>query len=125
MKSTAAIAFACLAGVEARRERWYATCKLEANPALEDPSFVSGLIKLKQYEGGLLRIASIIGGLCPDGESSCDSQNHGFHVHSAEYDGENCGSSGGHFNPTGVEHAVWYNTKDKRHTGDLKMLSAR
>ena len=44
----------------------------------------------------------------------------GFHIHSAGFDGLDCGATGGHFNPQGVNHGAWYNTPTERHVGDLK-----
>lgn len=49
----------------------------------------------------------------------------GFHVHSVEYDGLDCGSAGGHFNPQEVNHGAYYNDVADRHVGDWKMLNTR
>ena len=45
---------------------------------------------------------------------------HGFHVHSYGTLDTGCGGAGGHFNPTGVNHAAW--DAPVRHVGDLQQL---
>ena len=47
----------------------------------------------------------------------------GFHVHGAEYDGADCATAGGHFNPQGVDHGAFYNDLEGRHVGDWKMIN--
>ena len=45
---------------------------------------------------------------------------HGFHVHTFGTLDTGCGGAGGHYNPTGVDHASWDVTP--RHVGDLQQL---
>ena len=57
---------------------------------------------------------------------SADIQNidaglHGFHVHQYGTLDTGCGGAGGHYNPTGVDHASWDATP--RHVGDLQQLN--
>ncbi|XP_066942936.1 uncharacterized protein [Macrobrachium rosenbergii] len=42
---------------------------------------------------------------------------HGFHVHERPVTGDSCGSTGGHFNPTGATHGA--PSDEVRHVGDL------
>ena len=46
----------------------------------------------------------------------------GFHIHTDAFDGEDCASTGGHYNPQGVDHGAWFDPTDMRHVGDFKQL---
>ena len=46
----------------------------------------------------------------------------GFHIHTDAFDGTDCSSTGGHYNPQGVDHGAWFNQSDMRHVGDFKQL---
>ena len=48
----------------------------------------------------------------------------GFHIHTDAFDGADCSSTGGHYNPQGVDHGAWFNQSDMRHVGDFKQLWA-
>jgi len=49
--------------------------------------------------------------------------NHGFHVHGAPVEGMDCKSTGGHYNPEGVNHGA--PTDSVRHVGDLGNVVAK
>ena len=46
----------------------------------------------------------------------------GFHIHKAAFDGLDCSSTEGHFNPQEVDHGAWFDDLEGRHVGDLKQL---
>merc|ERR1711981_359397 len=69
---------------------------------------VRGKIHLEETSEGVF-ITGTIFGLKPG--------RHGFHVHQEGNLGENCKSSGGHYNPAGNDHSS--PTSAKRHVGDL------
>ena len=75
---------------------------------------VKGTITFVQPANGPTTVTGTVSGLAPG--------NHGFHVHQfGDYSG-GCGSTGGHFNPSGKEHG---GPLDKnRHAGDLGNIEA-
>jgi superoxide dismutase, Cu-Zn family len=88
-----------------------ATATLQGAP--EDTDF-SGTVTITP-EGNGVRIVAHVSGVDKDGK-------HGFHVHetgdcSHGEGGKHFTSAGGHFNPTGVEHAC--PPTEPRHAGDL------
>ena len=98
-------------------ERIYAKCVVTENPTTEPPTGITGLIKFEQAQGPRdLMVRAEITGI------QSDSTQIGFHIHTEAFDGENCSSAAGHYNPQGVNHGAWNDAADARHVGDLKML---
>jgi len=50
---------------------------------------------------------------------------HGFHVHGAPVKGDDCLSTGGHFNPDGVNHGAAGGPASSRHVGDFGNVDAK
>lgn len=82
-----------------------AVCKLEGS--------VQGTIYFKQ-EGEKCRITGEVTGLAPG--------KHGFHIHQYGDRTNGCTSTGGHWNPTNVDHAG--PNDESRHYGDLGNVTA-
>lgn len=50
------------------------------------------------------------------------NQNYGFHIHEFGDTRQNCGNTGGHWNPDGTNHGAF--DAAERHAGDIKMVMA-
>jgi Cu-Zn family superoxide dismutase len=75
---------------------------------------VSGIVTFTVVDNGV-RVVADITGLTPG--------KHGFHVHEfGDCSSDDGSSAGGHFNPTGMPHAM--PSSDKRHVGDLGNIEA-
>ncbi|XP_038061865.1 superoxide dismutase [Cu-Zn]-like [Patiria miniata] len=94
-----------------------ARCDLQNNPDLSDDikaaNNVQGAVTFKQLKtGGSLSVSVSLTGL---DVSSADL--HGFHVHQFGDLTNGCGSTGGHFNPSGKQHGGPQDVE--RHVGDF------
>jgi len=49
---------------------------------------------------------------------------HGFHVHAAPVQGDDCLTTGGHYNPDGVDHGAAGGPASSRHVGDFGNIDA-
>jgi Cu-Zn family superoxide dismutase len=75
---------------------------------------VSGIVTFTVVENGV-RVVADVAGLTPG--------KHGFHVHEyGDCSSDDGSSAGGHFNPTGMPHAM--PSSDKRHVGDMGNIEA-
>jgi len=74
---------------------------------------VKGQVTFKE-EGGVVTVTGTVTGLA--------AGKHGFHVHQFGDYSSGCGSTGGHFNPDGNDHAA--PEDEKRHAGDLGNIVA-
>ena len=75
---------------------------------------VKGTITFKDLGNGQTHVTGEVTGLAPG--------LHGFHVHQfGDYSG-GCGTTGGHFNPSGKEHGA--PNDENRHAGDLGNIEA-
>ena len=99
------IALSFLSGIKSEETTLFAKCVLEQNLN----SGVSGDISFSQETGKNIKINGAIKGLA-DGK-------HGFHIHEKAVTGNDCNSTGAHFNPDNVNHAG--HTDAIRHAGDL------
>ena len=87
---------------------------LEVKIEAKSGSKLSGKATLSETEGGV-QVALSVEGVTPGGD-------HGAHVHEkGDCSAEDGASAGGHFNPSGNEHAL--PAVPKRHLGDLGNLS--
>ncbi|WOP15528.1 superoxide dismutase family protein [Ottowia sp. SB7-C50] len=82
-----------------------------AQPVAGKP--VQGLIRFAQMTDGAVRITGQVNNLAPNARV-------GFHIHENGVCSGDGTAAGGHFNPTGRQHA----TPGQGHAGDLPMLQA-
>lgn len=88
--------------------------KVGPNGNPNDTSGCNGEIQMFTYANGRNIIKWDLKNCGPAGQ-------HGFHIHAVNDFSDGCSSTGGHFNPTGLEHG---GTKDKiRHVGDIPMIT--
>ena len=90
----------------------YAYCLVTPNPAISPNTGVEGLFKLKQRmtPNSELEIEGLVTGLDA-------KMQHALHIHQDAFNGSDCLSSNGHFNPEDVNHGAW--NAAVRHTGDM------
>ncbi|XP_077997680.1 uncharacterized protein LOC144450815 [Glandiceps talaboti] len=90
----------------------YGTCEMAPNKNYDGPE-VTGRVTFKQsVAGGDTEIVIDLSGF----QAECGHR-HGFHVHEFGDISGGCESTGGHFNPFGVDHGA--PNASNRHVGDL------
>ena len=80
----------------------------------EQDSGVTGTVTFTQEPGQPVKVVAAVSGLAPG--------KHGFHIHAEAPTDAGCGSTGGHYNPTGKQHGG--PTNPERHVGDLGNILA-
>lgn len=91
----------------------YAYCVMKANPAYPTTN-PYGFMRLQQFSGGPLMISGWMRNMPPpDGMDGY----HGFSFNWSRFDGNDCKSTEGHFNPTWEEHGE--QDSSPSHVGDL------
>ena len=79
---------------EPQPDRLYAKCAVTENPTTDPATGITGMIKFEQAKGPRdLMVRAEIKGI------KSDSTQLGFHIHTDAFDGENCSSAAGHYNP--------------------------
>ena len=82
----------------------------------EEEDYVGGVINFVQYPGQKTQLYGRIQGITPG--------LHGFHIHELGDLSEGCASTGGHYNPKGVDHGAHFEDAHNRHDGDLAQVKA-
>ena len=96
----------------------YGECALQANPANPDPNFKGGHILLAQGSGSDMYIRVGAGAFAQENAF------YGLSVNANAWDGKDCATGGGHYNPTSAPHGKWTNdpATNTKHVGDLPMI---
>ncbi|KAK8405233.1 hypothetical protein O3P69_001655 [Scylla paramamosain] len=122
MYVVAAVVFIGIGALVAGLSIWYHHPNLNKEPVIVEPQYAECVLKASSKSNvtgtlSLVQSRSFLPVLITGNITGLSVGKHGFHIHQWGVVDDNCGSTGGHYNPLGYNHSAPNATE--RHMGDL------